>query len=143
MEHLNQNNYKTIHSSAEVIIAVRTAFVAKFILLREGKRSKAHRDIEKLVWNKDSTAEQLYRLFRESFKVNGDKLPAVDRDLKRALQHASGSANFFITQYLSRQTLTFKEALQDYERSNELLFGSEEAPTTKRNGWRQSAQLPA
>lgn len=129
------------HSSEEVKIAIRTAFVAKFILLREGKRSKAHRDIEKLHWRKDCTADELYITFREAFKTNGDKLPAVDRDLKRALQHAKGSASFFIPQYLDRQTLTFIEALEDYERSNELLFGSEDAPTTKRNGWRQSAQL--
>ena len=129
------------HSPYEIAVAIRTAFVAKFILLREGKRSKAHRNIEKLIWSKDISALELSQLFREAFKNNGDKLGSVDRDLKRALQHANGSAVFFIAQYLSRQTLTFKEALEDYERSNELLFGSEESPTTKRTGWRQSAQL--
>lgn len=135
------NNTTDKFSSEEIAIAVRTAFVAKFIVLREGKRSKAHRDIEKLRWNQETTAEELFKTFRESFKQNGDKLVTVDRDLKRALQHANGSASFFIPQYLSRQTLSFREALEDYERSNELLFGCEESPVTKRSGWRLSNQL--
>lgn len=142
MDNSTHSNSRDKYSPDELTAAIRTAFVAKFILLREGKRSKAHRDIEKLCWRKSATADELFKLFREAFKTNGDKLPAVDRDLKRALQHAKGSASFFIPQYLSRQTITFKEALEDYERSNELLFGSEESPVTKRNGWRQSAQLP-
>ena len=137
---LNLNN-NSRHSAEEIAIAIRTAFISKFVVLREGKRSKAHRDIERLTWSRNATAEDLCHAIRELFKLNGDKLSTVDRDLKRALQHAHGSASFFIPQYISRQTLSFKEALEDYERSNELLFGSEESPVTKRTGWRLSNQL--
>ena len=79
MDNLTHSNSRDKYSSDELTAAIRTAFVAKFILLREGKRSKAHRDIEKLCWRKSATADELFKLFRDAFKTNGDKLPAVVR----------------------------------------------------------------
>ena len=115
-------------------IAQRTAFVARFILLRENRRTKAHRQIEAMVWDEDTTAEDLYEMFRKAFQENGDKLTPVDRDLRRALEHAYCSIEHFVGQYLSRSTLDFKSALDDYQKSNSLLFGDEDAP--KPVGWR-------
>jgi hypothetical protein len=118
--------------------AVRTAFVARFIVLREGRRTRAHRMIEQMQWDSNTSAEQLAERFREAFVTNGDKLGPVDRDLKRALEHAESSVNFFIAQYLERETLSFPEALADYERSNELLFGDEPDAPMRTGGWRSS-----
>ena len=129
------------HNKKQTISAIRTAFVAKFILLRESKRSKAHRAIEKLCWDKDASAKDLYNQIREEFIKNGDKLLTVDKDLDRALLHAEGSANYFLSQYLSRECLSFKQALLDYERSNELLFGTSECPNNKRKGWKLSTEI--
>ena len=129
------------HNEEETISAIRTAFIAKFILLRENKRSKAHRSIEKLSWSKDISAKELYNRFREEFLKNGDKIIAVEKDLKRALIHAEGSASYFLNQYLLRECLSFKQALLDYERSNELLFGSPQSPNNKRKGWKLSTEI--
>ena len=120
--------------------AIRTAFVARFIVLREGRRTRAHRLIEQLSWDSKTTAEELAERFRKAFVDNGDKLGPVDRDIKRALEHAESSVNFFIAQYLERETLSFLEALADYERSNELLFGGEEDAPMRTGGWRMSQQ---
>ena len=54
--------------------ARRTAFVARFIVLRESKRTKAHRIIEKMSWSDDTTAEELAMMFRQVFIENGDKV---------------------------------------------------------------------
>ncbi len=116
--------------------AIRTAFVARFIVLREGRRTRAHRLIEQMSWEESTTAEDLARKFRQAFVDNGDKLGPVDRDIKRALEHAASSVNFFIAQYLERETLSFIEALADYERSNELLFGDEPDAPMRTGGWR-------
>ena len=116
--------------------ARRTAFVARFIVLREGRRSRAHRQIEDLAWAEATTAEELYKLIRQAFVANGDKLQPVDRDLKRALEHAQCSAGYFVDQYVERQTLSFKDALEDYERSNRLLFGDNPEEVPRTGGWR-------
>lgn len=126
---------KEITESAR-ISAMRTAFVARFIVLREGRRSRAHRIIEDLSWDEEATAEELYEKFRDAFVSNGDKLQPVDRDLTRALEHARCSANYFVEQYLGRITLSFQEALSDYERSNRLLFGDEGEEVPRSGGWR-------
>lgn len=115
-------------------IAIRTAFVSRFIVLRENRRTKAHRKIETLIWDDSTSAEELYDQFRQAFLDNGDKLTPVDRDLRRALSHAYCSIEHFIGQYLGRSTKSFEEALQDYMKSNELLFGEDEMP--KAVGWR-------
>lgn len=119
--------------------ARRTAFVARFIVLREGKRSRAHRKIEMLRWNVDTTAEELAKLIREVFRENGDKLGSVDRDIRRALGHATKTLSHFVREYESRCSVSFVEALWDYERSNELLFGHDERP--KPGGWRMPQEL--
>ena len=54
--------------------ARRTAFVARFIVLRESKRTKAHRIIEKMSWSDDTTAEELAMMFRQVFIENGDNM---------------------------------------------------------------------
>lgn len=114
--------------------AIRTAFVARFIILREGRRSRAHRIIEQMSWSESSTAEEVYHMFRQAFVENGDKLFSVDRDLRRSLDHAYSSVGHFVEQYVGRSTLSFSDALCDYERSNVLLFGEEDAPRS--GGWR-------
>lgn len=124
---------------AAIVRARRTAFVARFIVLREGKRSRAHRMIETLAWEESTTAEQLAQTVREVFVKNGDSMGPVDRDIRRALAHASRSLNFFIQEYESRSTMNFVEALFDYERSNTLLFGNDEHP--KPGGWRLPREL--
>jgi hypothetical protein len=119
--------------------ARRTAFVARFIVLRESKRTRAHRRIEELKWDDRTSAEDLAALIREIFIVNGDSMESVDRDLNRAMAHASRSISFFIDEYLSRSTVTFIDALFDYETSNQLLFGVDEQP--KPGGWRLPGDL--
>lgn len=113
--------------------AERTAFVSRFIVLREARKSKAHREIEKMIWQETETAKDIAKKFRKAFLENGDKIETVDRDIKRALDHASCSVNHFIEQYLDRTFLSFQDALLDYKRSNELLFDSE-APRS--GGWK-------
>ncbi len=117
-------------------IALRTAFVSRFILLRESRRSRAHRLIEAMSWDDSASAEDLYDLFRSAFLQNGDKLEPVDRDLKRALSHAYCSIEHFMGQYVSRSTTTFMDALEDYKKSNKLLFGDDVDKEIKSVGWR-------
>lgn len=121
------------------IKARRTAFVARFIVLREAKRTRAHRVIELMGWEDLTSAEELCTRFRQVFIDNGDNMQPVDRDLRRALGHASRSLNYFISEYSQRATRNFIEALVDYERSNSLLFGSDEQP--KPGGWRLPKEL--
>lgn len=116
-------------------VALRTAFVARFIVLREGRRSRAHRLIEQIAWEDASTAYDLYKMFRQAFLDNGDRLQPVDRDLRRALEHAERSVDYFVQQYCNRSTLSFHDALLDYARSNDLLFG-EEGEIPRSGGWR-------
>ena len=115
--------------------ATRTAFVARFIVLREGRRSRAHRVIENMFWDDRATADELAAMFRQAFIENGDKLGPVDRDIRRALEHARCSAAYFTEQYVGRSTLSFSQALEDYSRSNRLLFG-EEDEVPRSGGWR-------
>ncbi|NDC38950.1 MAG: hypothetical protein EBZ48_13020 [Proteobacteria bacterium] len=121
------------------IEARRTAFIARFIVLRESKRSRAHRKIELLSWSKHTSAEELAGLIRAVFEENGDNMRPVDRDLRRALAHSSRSLNYFIAEYSSRATLNFVDSLWDYERSNALLFGGCDRP--KPGGWRLPQEL--
>ena len=128
----NINNLDEQRQQA-LLRARRTAFVARFIVLRESKRSRAHRLIEQIEWDEQTTAEELYQRFRDVFVKNGDNLEPVDRDLRRALAHAARSITYFISEYATRATQNFIDALYDYERSNKLLFGDEEQP--KVGGW--------
>ena len=122
--------------------ARRTAFVARFIVLREAKRTKAHRVIERMEWERKTTAEELYARFRQAFVDNKDNMGPVDRDMKRAVRHADRDhivVGQFIREYQSRATTSFIDALYDYGRSNSLLFGDEDQP--KSGGWRMPNEL--
>ena len=116
--------------------ALRTAFVARFIVLREGRRSRAHRIIENMCWEETTTAEELAQRIRQAFVENGDKLQPVDRDIRRALEHARCSVGHFSDQYVGRSTTSFGQALSDYERSNRLLFGDNPEEIPRSGGWR-------
>lgn len=122
-----------------LVRARRTAFVARFIVLREAKRTRAHRVIELMEWDEDISAEALAELFRGVFIENGDNMMPVDRDIRRALGHASRSLNHFVQEYATRATANFIDSLIDYERSNQLLFGQDEQP--KPGGWRLPREL--
>lgn len=124
---------------AALVEARRTAFVARFIVLRELRRTRAHRNIERMNWEKHTTAEELAMRFKQAFIDNGDNMVPVLRDIKRALAHADRSLNHFIVEYASRATHSFIESLYDYERSNQLLFGDDEQPRT--SGWRLPREL--
>jgi hypothetical protein len=126
-------------NATSIIKASRTAFIARFIVLREGKRTRAHRRIEELVWEEDTTAEELATTIRNIFLENGDLMEFVDRDIKRALAHSSRSISFFVDEYLARATINFIDALIDYDRSNTLLFQAEEQP--RPGGWRLPSEL--
>jgi hypothetical protein len=126
-------------SEKEIIRARRTAFVARFIVLREGKRTKAHRAIEMMEWEDLTTVEELAGSFRQAFVDNGDVMMPVDRDLRRSLAHSYRSLKFFVKEYARRATLSFIGALEDYGYSNELLFSDEEQPRS--GGWRLPREL--
>jgi len=135
---------ETEHSSLpemekSILRARRTAFVARFIVLREGKRTRAHRVIEMMEWDDITTVEELAERFRSAFVDNGDNMTPVDRDLRRAVAHSLRSLRFFVSEYSLRATNSFVEALVDYERSNQLLFGLEDQP--KPGGWRLPHEL--
>jgi len=117
-------------------IALRTAFISRFIVLREGRRSRAHRVIEDFVWDDQTTAEELAGRLLRAFEENGDKLTPVKRDIKRALDHAKYSVDYFVEQYLGRSNCSFVEALEDYEKSNRLLFGDDPDSLPRNGGWR-------
>lgn len=138
--------------------ARRTAFISRFIVLREGKKSKAHRQIETIAWTDSTTTEELVATLREIFDNCGDNLNSVDRDLRRAKAHADrlnpyhgqdGKPDTYeshfslwplIEEYNKRSCTNFVDALFDYERSNKLLFGDEnEQP--KLGGWRLPREL--
>lgn len=123
----------------QIIKARRTAFVARFIVLREGKRTKAHRAIELMEWEELTSVESLAARFRQAFIDNGDSMAPVDRDLRRALAHSYRSLKCFIVEYARRATTDFIGALEDYGRSNELLFTDEEQPRS--GGWRLPTEL--
>jgi hypothetical protein len=130
---------KLEESDKEIIRARRTAFVARFIVLREGKRTKAHRVIEMMEWDDLTTVEELADRFRQAFLDNGDVMMPVDRDLRRSLAHSYRSLKFFVKEYSRRATLDFVAALEDYGCSNELLFTEEEQPRS--GGWRLPSEL--
>ena len=126
-------------TDASIIKARRTAFVARFIVLREGKRTKAHRVIEMMEWDDLTTVEELSARFRQAFLDNGDSMMPVDRDLRRSLAHSYRSLKFFIAEYAQRATTDFISALEDYGLSNELLFTDDEQPRS--GGWRLPHEL--
>lgn len=115
------------------IIARRTAFVARFIVLRESRRSKGHREIELLTWDESATAEELAVRFKDILTKHHANASSVDRDIKRALEHSSRTIAYFVDEYVARSTTNFQDALKDYQESNALLFGEEEQP--KITGW--------
>ena len=129
-------------SSSELVLiqARRTAFVARFIVLRESKRSKAHREIEMLKWKAETTAEDLANIIMQIFQKHKDSSPSIKRDIKRALEHASRSIEHFIEEYYKRATLNFIDALEDYDRSNSLLFDKDDQPP-KMSGWQLTSSL--
>jgi hypothetical protein len=90
-------------------------------------------------WGELTTVEELAGRFRAAFVENGDNMVPVDRDLRRALAHSFRSLKFFVEEYAVRATLNFIDALEDYERSNELLFVAEDQP--KPGGWRLPTEL--
>lgn len=126
-------------TESQMIKARRTAFVARFIVLREGKRTKAHRVIEMMEWEELTSVESLANRFRQAFIDNGDSMSPVDRDLRRALAHSYRSLKCFIVEYAKRATTDFIGALEDYGRSNELLFTDDEQPRS--GGWRLPTEL--
>jgi hypothetical protein len=130
-----------LKSSGDIslIKARRAAFIARFIVLREAKRSKAHRTIELLKWEETTTAEQLAGIFRDIFVQNHDNMSVVDRDIKRALSHANRSIEHFVEEYAKRASNNFIDALIDYDYSNQLLFCDGETP--KMDGWRLPSEL--
>jgi hypothetical protein len=130
---------KVCDKERKIVRARRTAFVARFIVLREGKRTRAHRAIEMMEWDDSTTVEELAERFRNAFIINGDAMMPVDRDLRRALAHSYRSLKCFIEEYADRATLDFLGALDDYGRSNELLFTDEEQPRS--GGWRLPREL--
>ena len=123
----------------QIIRARRTAFVARFIVLRESKRTKAHRMIELMEWGDLTTVEELAERFRNAFVDNKDNMMPVDRDLRRAVAHSQRSLKFFVMEYSDRSTRDFIQSLEDYERSNSLLFGVDDQP--KPGGWRLPQEL--
>lgn len=133
------SNEESPEAARALLRARRTAFVARFIVLRESKRTRSHRIIEMLEWSDTTTVEELAAQFRAIFVQNGDNMMPVDRDLRRALSHASRSINHFIAEYAARATTSFIDSLNDYERSNLLLFGNDEQP--KPGGWRLPREL--
>lgn len=143
MEQANSYMQEETQDSQElrnaVIRARRTAFIARFVVLREGKRSRAHRIIEQMEWEELTPMEELVERVRQIFKENGDNMSPVERDIRRAVAHSSRSLNHFVLEYASRATRNFIEALFDYERSNKLLFGADEQP--KPGGWRLPSEL--
>ena len=124
-----------------VVRARRTAFVARFIVLRESKRSRAHRRIEMLAWNDDATAEDIANMCRVIFKENGDNMRVVENDIRKAMSHADRSLKHFYEEYAARATNDFIHALHDYERSNALLFGDDDAERPTSEGWRHPKEL--
>lgn len=140
---MSQNTTPSSEDRARAELALRrarrTAFVARFIVLREAKRTRSHRTIETMEWDDETSAEEMYERFRQVFVQNGDNMGPVDRDLRRAMAHASRSIQHFVREYAARSTTNFIDALFDYERSNHLLFGDEEQP--KPGGWRLAQEL--
>lgn len=136
-----ETDYQDLNELDKAIVrARRTAFVARFIVLREGKRTRAHRVIEMMEWDDLTTVEELCERFRSAFIENGDNMVPVERDLRRAVAHSQRSLKFFVSEYSARSTRSFIESLQDYARSNELLFGTEEEQP-KPGGWRLPQEL--
>ena len=118
--------------------AQRTAFLASFIVIREAKRSRAHRKIELMSWSDDATAWDIAQQLGKIFQDNGDKVSSIERDLNRALLHAEKLPLTLYQEYSQRAVCSFVEALKDYETSNSLLFSAQdEGP--KLVGWQPSS----
>jgi hypothetical protein len=124
-----------------LVRARRTAFVARFIVLRESKRSRAHRVIEGMCWDDITTVEELAQRFREAFLENGDLMPSVDRDLRRAMAHTHRPLRYLVDEYSKRATRSFLDALEDYSRSNTILFASDDVSHPPFGGWRLPSEV--
>lgn len=127
----NTQNHIAFRSDPKMKVAsTRAAFLSKFILLRENKKSKAHREIEKEFWGPEETAQDLYAKFLcifEKYKDNKAK-----EDLKASLKYAKTLIDYFVNQYSTRITLNFGDALRDYKRTHDLL----EENCLKPMGWK-------
>lgn len=137
-----ETEYESLAEVDKAIIrARRTAFIARFIVLREGKRTRAHRVIEMMDWDDLMSVEELAARVRQAFVDNGDNMMPVDRDLRRAFAHSQRSLKYFVMEYADRATRSFIESLQDYQRSNDLLFGDDDEEQPKPGGWRLPKEL--
>ena len=138
-DYLEQEKKLINSKSLELIQARRTAFIARFIVLRESKRSRAHGEIELLTWQAETTAEELAAIMASIFKSHKEDMKSANRDIKRALSHASRSMSHFVAEYVKRSNESFAEALSDYNRSNLLLFGDEKNEDL--HGWSSPARV--
>lgn len=109
----------------EKLIAMRTAFVSRFIVLRAQRRSRANRRLVQLTWTTTETAESLKEQFREILITHGEYKRKADRDLDNAYSFAVRSSELFCVSYFQRATTSFKDALYDFFRSNAMLFGED------------------
>lgn len=127
-----------MEDNLKLIQARRTAFVARFIVLRELRRAKAHRTIEVMEWEAHTTAEELYEKFYKAFQESKDNLSQAKSDLKKAMEHVQNSFYHFVNEYSQRATLNFVAALQDFDYSNKLLFGDD---LPKNVAWRNPQEI--
>lgn len=123
------------------VIAHRTAFLARFIFLRSARKSRSHRIIEHLVWEHDTSTEELIDTIYKIFNLKKESLRTLDKDVKQALMHASRGIDPFIDEYLKRASSNFVGALCDFYHSNAILFtDDEEHPNI---GWRKPKDILA
>ncbi|MCS6892954.1 MAG: hypothetical protein NZO16_00045 [Deltaproteobacteria bacterium] len=111
-------------AQSDILRARRTAFVSKFIILRENKVSRAHEIIEKLAWDDTDSHYTLAKAFEKIFNFFGEDKSYM-KDIEKALLSAKSLSAAFIKEYATRSGKCFLEALLDHERSIFILFGSE------------------
>lgn len=119
-------------SKLALIRARRTAFVSKFIILRENKISRSHAILERLHWDDTTTYYDLYRAFYKILRAF-DKPLCFKKDLDKAKEHAKTLSPTFVREYANRSGQSFLEALIDYEKSVYILFGADHLRTLL--GW--------
>lgn len=118
------SRFDKVFSKEAIIRAKRTAFVSKFIILREKKISQAHSIIERLLWNQKTDYQTLARVFKRIFKFFNDER-TYESDIKKASEYAKNLPTYFIKEYDTRSGTSFLQALLDYEKSVFILFGSD------------------
>lgn len=112
--------------------ALRNAFIARFIVLTNRRRSRANGLLKKLTWTEEVTAEQLAEIIKGIFVSANDFNETIEKDIAKSIEHANYSAIFFTEYYHQRSILSIKEAVEDYKRSNELLFGDRETTSSSK-----------